>query len=43
VVYRTDQDGLITIRSDGHRLHVETAISPAAEFSNSPAARTNRP
>ena len=24
VVYRTDQDGLITIRSDGHRLHVET-------------------
>jgi competence protein ComEC len=24
VVYRTDQDGLITIRADGHRLHVET-------------------
>jgi competence protein ComEC len=23
VVYRTDQDGLITIRADGHRLHVE--------------------
>jgi competence protein ComEC len=24
VVYRTDQDGLITVRGDGHRLHVET-------------------
>jgi competence protein ComEC len=24
VVFRTDQDGLITIRGDGHRLHVET-------------------
>jgi competence protein ComEC len=24
VVYRTDQDGLITVRSDGHRLRVET-------------------
>jgi competence protein ComEC len=26
VVYRTDQDGLITVRSDGHRLHVDTPI-----------------
>jgi competence protein ComEC len=43
VVYRTDQDGLITVRSDGYRLHVETTTSPAAESSNSPAARTNRP
>jgi competence protein ComEC len=43
VVYRTDQDGLITIRGDGHRLHVETATSLAAGSSNSPAARTNRP
>jgi hypothetical protein len=43
VVYRTDQDGLITIRGDGHRLHVETATFPAAGSSNSPAARTNRP
>jgi competence protein ComEC len=43
VVYRTDQDGLITVRSDGYRLHVETTTSPAAESSGSPAGRTNRP
>jgi competence protein ComEC len=42
VVYRTDQDGLITVLSDGYRLHVETT-SPAAESSGSPAAQTNRP
>jgi beta-lactamase superfamily II metal-dependent hydrolase len=42
VVYRTDQDGLITVLSDGYRLHVETT-SLAAESSGSPAGRTNRP
>jgi competence protein ComEC len=43
VVYRTDQDGLITIRGDGYRLHVETTTWPAAKSSGSPAAQTNRP
>jgi competence protein ComEC len=42
VVYRTDRDGRITVRSDGYRLHVETTW-PAAESSGSPAARTDRP
>jgi len=26
VVYRTDQDGLITVLSDGYRLHVELLL-----------------
>ena len=42
-VVLADQDGLITIRGDGYRLHVETATSLAAGSSNSPAARTDRP
>jgi len=28
-LYRTDQDGLVTIRSDGHRISVETFLTRA--------------
>jgi competence protein ComEC len=31
-LYRTDQDGLVTIRSDGHRIQVETYITRASSF-----------
>jgi competence protein ComEC len=31
-LYRTDHDGLITIRSDGHRIHVETYVTRAGSF-----------
>ena len=31
-LYRTDQDGLVTIRSDGHRIHVDTYVTRASSF-----------